>query len=154
MKFSKVFVAIYIDTVDIADKDLFHPSNFDCHRSFHTFWTGANSQIMKEFPLINLKRIFIYFVSYGWFFGISKHSLWALHVVLHDIFKMWNAILIHNIEVNILACADTELLGSIELINVALASIFELIVNFPGLFLQNFVKYQLEEYDLIGTLSQ
>lgn len=154
MKFSKILIAVHINAVDIAHKDLFHPRNFNCHSTFHIFWTGADSQIMKEFSLMNLKRFIIYFVGNCCFFWFSEHSLSGLHVVLHNIFEMWHTIVIHDVEVNILASGYTELLGSIELINVALASIFELIVDFPGMPLKNFIENQLEKYDLVGALSQ
>ena len=67
---------------------------------------------------------------------------------------MWYAILIHNVEINILASGHTELLGTIELVNISLASIFELIVNFPCMFFQNFIENQFEKHDLVRTLGQ
>jgi hypothetical protein len=52
------------------------------------------------------------------------------------------------------ARGDTEFPSSMKLINVALASIFELIVDFPSFLLQNFIECQFEENNLVGTLSQ
>lgn len=78
---------------------------------------------MVEFSLVYLKVWLVSFKSYAVQSFFAEHHLWALHKIVHDVFKNWNKIFrIYCKKVNLLICYHLK--SSISLNKINLSSHF------------------------------
>jgi hypothetical protein len=75
---------------------------------------------MVEFSLVNLKVWLVCFKSYAVQSSWAKHHLWALHKIVHDVFKNWNQFFrINRKKVNFLICYHLKSSVSLNIINLS-----------------------------------
>ena len=136
--------------VDVTHHKAVHWLNRITYASVVVAFNRINSKVMLIFSSVDIERLLISFVSYAVSYFTSKHHLWAVHEVEHDIFQGWHeGNGVDEIEVDLLVSCYLDSFVAFDEVQEP-SQINRMIID-PVPFLRELIHLYLKEQDLAAA---